>query len=142
MIKSILIWCVVVSFGYSEFLRDNTNNIVLDTSTNLTWEDRNETANTTYTWIDAIDYCKNLTHGGFDDWRVPNINELGTLIDDTKTNPAIKSIFTYIATYYHWSSSTYPSDTSNARYVYFYDGFIDKYSKTNSFYVRCVRDGQ
>ena len=31
-------------------------------------------------WQDAVDYCKDLTEGGFIDWRMPTINELRTLV--------------------------------------------------------------
>ena len=39
-------------------------------------------------WKDAINYCKNLNENGYSDWRLPNIDELRTLIinhDGTKT---------------------------------------------------------
>ena len=34
---------------------------------------------------DAMNYCKNLNEGGHNDWRLPNIDELRTLIKDRKT---------------------------------------------------------
>ena len=41
------------------------------------WSSR---SSSTYTWSDAVSYCDNLTEGGYSDWRLPNINELRTLI--------------------------------------------------------------
>ena len=31
-------------------------------------------------WDDAVLYCQNLDEGGHDDWRMPNIDELRTLV--------------------------------------------------------------
>ena len=33
-------------------------------------------------WDEAINYCKNLNEGGYSDWRLPNIDELRTLIQN------------------------------------------------------------
>jgi len=41
------------------------------------WSSR---SSSTYNWSDAFSYCDNLTEGGYSDWRLPNINELRTLI--------------------------------------------------------------
>ncbi|MEA2049892.1 MAG: DUF1566 domain-containing protein [Campylobacterota bacterium] len=158
MIKNILICCIVVSVGFSEFLRDNTNQIVLDTTTNLMWQDDSNASSITKPWVTqtayddgnytdtsgdtAFTYCEDLSLGGYEDWRVPNINELETIIDDTRYSPAIKDVFINTASYYYWSSSTNASNTSDAWYVYFYSGSTSNYYKYYSFYVRCLRSGQ
>ena len=48
---------------------------------NLIWSDWAERM----PWSEAVNYCKNLSEGGFDDWRLPNIDELRTLIKDRRT---------------------------------------------------------
>lgn len=35
-------------------------------------------------WQAAVDYCDNLTEGGFSDWRLPSINEARTLIKNCR----------------------------------------------------------
>ena len=43
------------------------------------WEDTPNTIdpNNSKNWNDAIVQCENLDLAGYDDWKLPNINELG-----------------------------------------------------------------
>ena len=44
-------------------------------------------------WNDAVNYCKNLDEGGYKDWKLPNIDELRTLLQNcpgTVTNGGCK----------------------------------------------------
>jgi len=50
---------------------------------NLQWSEKS--SQKTMNWNDALEYCKNLNEGSHKDWRVPNIDELRTLIKDRKT---------------------------------------------------------
>jgi hypothetical protein len=63
-----------------------------DPATNLSWQDPHKDAftpdDTGLTQKDAIRYCEELVLGGYDDWRLPSIDELRTLIrgnPDTET---------------------------------------------------------
>ena len=55
-----------------------------DTATSLTWQDPQKDAYNTsdigLTQPDAIRYCEELVMGGYDDWRLPNIDEMRTVI--------------------------------------------------------------
>ena len=139
----------------AEFLRDNTQNIVLDTNTNLVWQDDTNASSITKPWVTqaayddgnysdtsgdtAITYCEDLTLAGFDDWRLPNIKELLSIVDKSRNYPAIKSIFQNTSSSNYWSSSTHTYHSYNAWNVNFYYGYSDLNYKYNSFYVRCVR---
>ncbi len=130
---------------YADFTRDNSTQIVTDNSTKLQWQDD---AVIYKKWIEAIEYCETLTLGEYGDWRLPNINELTSLVDDTTHNPAIDSIFEYTESKKYYSSSV--SVCRGGRYAWnvnFYTGYQDDgYSNGNSKdinkYVRCVRSGQ
>jgi len=57
----------------------------------LIWSDRS--SETILDVNDAVNYCKNLHEGSFDDWRLPNIDELRTTIKNcpqTKTGGECK----------------------------------------------------
>ena len=127
----------------AQLYRDDNTNIVRDTVTSLQWQDNGYPNKK---WNDAIDYCSDLSLGGYTDWRLPNINELQTLVDYTKTNPALSNVFAYgTGGGYCWSSTT--SVRSNGERAWFVDfsyGEVWDYydSKDDYNYVRCVRAGQ
>lgn len=119
------------------------NGIAKDSATGLMWQDNNDAKTIKKDWEGAKAYCENLTLGGFSDWRLPNIYELTTLLDNTKSSkPFVIDGIANIDSNYYWSSTTCASFSSSAWYVYFYNGYDDWFVKTNSTYVRCVRAGQ
>lgn len=128
----------------SNFSRDDATEIVTDSTTGLQWQDNEIVETTTRTWQEAIDYCENnMTLGGHNDWRLPNIKELLSIADRSRISPAIDtSVFENISSNSCWSSTTYSGLTSNAWYVSSYNGTPNGYDKAHSYYVRCVRGGQ
>ena len=94
---------------------------------------------TTSNWSTAVSDCNSLTLAG-KTWRLPNINELKSIVDTTKTAPAIDTtIFpSTVASDSYWSSTTFASNTSSAWVVVSSDGQITNGNKTSNFYVRCV----
>ena len=78
----------------------NGDEIVTDKNTNLIWQK----THTMLTWKEALDYCENLEYAGYCDWRLPNRNELLSLIDYDKTEPV--SSFPDMIPEIFWSSTT------------------------------------
>ena len=115
----------------------NNNGTVTDSATALVWQTGTEGI---LTWPNAITYCEGLTLGGRSDWRLPNINELASILDYTKsTSPSINTTaFPGTQSNYYWSSSTYIQDTSTAWLIYFGNGDMVYGNKSNNNYVRCV----
>ncbi|MBZ0271357.1 DUF1566 domain-containing protein [bacterium] len=67
--------CVVMEIvASSEELKKSK--IWRDPTTGLTWETNRNVGN----WLKAGSYCDNLELGGYSDWRLPNIDELRSLI--------------------------------------------------------------
>ena len=121
---------------------DNGDGTVTDGNTGLMWQ---QDEGGQMSWEDAITYCEGLSLAGYTDWRLPNIKELESITDDSLYYPAINTNFfpdAHMDAY--WSSTTYdyPGGTGTAWSVEFNYGSVHDYTKSNSYYVRCVRGGQ
>ncbi len=118
---------------------DNTPGTVSDTKTGLTWQQGFTDA--TYTWAAAQTYCHTLPLAG-GGWRVPNIKELQTLVDESTVNPAIDVSaqgFPGTPADLFWSSSPYAGYPLYAWAVAFADGSNSVDATTDLSRVRCVR---
>ena len=65
--------------------------VVVDNCTGLTWQ--RTPSSSQRTWVDALVFARNLELGDFDDWRLPNVNELLSLVDYGRTGPALDPVF-------------------------------------------------
>lgn len=147
------------------FSRDDSLEVVKDDIYRLMWQDQQfmgssatlsplsamgDKYNNKMTYAEAVKYCDDLNFAGFDDWRLPTANELLSITDDTKYNPAINKAFKNVAyetndkgekNYgWYWSSTESAGGSSNAWIVDFKDGDISWSDVYNSRFVRCVRD--
>ncbi|MGK5090932.1 DUF1566 domain-containing protein [Deltaproteobacteria bacterium TL4] len=130
----------LVNVVYAASFTDNADGTVTDNESGLIWQKADD--NTARNWETALTYCEGLTLGGRTDWRLPSKNELQSIVDYSVYSPAINSTyFPNTKSSNYWSSTTSASYTSYAWYVYFYNGYVDGYYKTNTNYVRCVRGG-
>ena len=135
---------------------------LLDTSTGLMWKRCSEGqawdaikeacvgVAASYTWQAAlkraqdvnlgINGAENLNHS---DWRLPNRNELASLLERQCSSPAINAtLFPSTVAGPYWSSSPNAGDAQQAWSVNFTDGRVNGAAKTASAYVRMVRGGQ
>jgi hypothetical protein len=84
--------------------------------------------------------------GGFagaSDWRVPNIKELSSLVEQQCADPAINlRRFPNTGNAGVWSSSAVAGSYNGAWYVYFDYGGTNWYFKNYNFQLRLVRSGQ
>ena len=125
---------------WADFTKEE--NTVTDNITGLQWQDDARIGTHSNTWKRAIDRCEALSLDGFNDWRLPNLNELTSLVDYSRTNPAIDPTFQRVVARGYWSSTTYAGFASSAWVVYFRSGGQGNSSKGYSKYVRCVRAGE
>jgi len=111
---------------------------VVDRKTRLMWQKTDD--NTKRDCDDAGTYCDELVLGGYDDWRLPRIDELSTIVDYSQFLPASDDVFGRRSRYY-WSSSTSADDPDDAWRVNFGYGYAYWNVKGDAHYVRCVRGG-
>ena len=142
MMRSILILFLASGVLNAKFIRDNTNKVVLDTKTNLIWQDDSDAKTNSLNWSEAITYCEDLSLGGYNDWHLPNFNELYYLANREKFNPAMDIGFSNVSNSSYWTSTTYAYYSSRAWVVFFDDGGDFYNGRDNDGLVRCVRDGQ
>jgi hypothetical protein len=91
-------------------------------------------------WCDALAYCENLSFAGHNDWRLPNVRELQSIVDYWHFAPSIDPMFGAFFSWY-WSSTSFADNPVNAWSVHFSYGRVGNVDKDNFFYVRAVRSG-
>ena len=144
--------CVRGTLAQVSFSKKILTSIVTDPLNNLEWQD-NGVYGEDETWSQAIDRCENLSLGTVPNdkgWRLPNINELMSIVDKPKSGsaPKMNSAFTAHPSFGHsyWSST---ADFANKNFAYSvrYDfgasGTVGSSPKSNiniGRHTRCVRD--
>ena len=106
-------------------------------------------------WQEALDYVACLNgleagegHLGHNDWRLPNVHELRSLVDFSRTDPALSAghPFTHVdvSTYGYWTATThFPGGAvSRAWRVMFGRYRVDLSGKTTALHVWPVRGGK
>jgi len=120
---------------------DNGDGTVTDNVTRLMWQQ--EIDPEFRTWEDALSYCEDLELVGYTDWRLPDIKELRSIVDNTRIDPAIDTTYFHDAMYSLyclWSSSTDSFEEAGARVLLIGFGLLSGLNKSyHSGIVRCVR---
>lgn len=131
-----VILLILIGFSFS-FAR-----VVVDKQTGLMWQDSSDAKSVVRTFEGAKSYCKELRLDGHSDWFLPTHEQLLTITDKSKYDPAIKSEFKNVVSSNYWSSSSEVLFSKDAWSVYFEYGDSRFYNKTDEYYVRCARAGQ
>ena len=80
--------CVPQKFKIDDSVENEP--VVIDLNTGLEWQQNfEELIGNDY--MDAYNYCENLKYGGHDDWRLPSIHELNSIIDRSGKHPAVNT---------------------------------------------------
>lgn len=90
------------------------------------------------TWKEALQQADTLSG-----WRLPNIKELHSIVEQCRTNPAInQNVFPSQVDYSfnYWSATPALNSVDRAMQIDFNDGSINIRYQYNSYYIRLVRD--
>lgn len=98
------------SYGLNNF-KDNGDGTVTDNATGLMWM-RNDNG-VAINWEDALNFAENFTYAGYYNWRLPDIKELHSIIDysrspATTNSAAIDPIFNCTSISNELGNSDYP----------------------------------
>jgi len=124
---------------------------VLDKETGLVWEQ--SPSATPLFWEHALNICRARNIGGRRGWRLPTLEELYSLVDDTQSNPSLPAghPFSNVQPSGYWSATTPASVPNNAFVVSFGAGcptcntlfapLKQGIFETDKYYIWCMRGG-
>ncbi len=149
---------LVLSTSANAALIDRGNGLIYDDDLDITWmADANYAQTSGYdadgrmNWNDAVAWADGLSYGGYDDWRLTSVNELGHLFYDelgvsawnsilTSTDPDL-GLFTNLQSSVYWSGTEYAPNTNLAWDFHSDYGLQGTINKSNEFYAWAVRSG-
>jgi hypothetical protein len=131
---------------------DNNNGTVTDKLTGLIWLKNANCLQDIRGWQEVLQFANSLASGACGlsdgsrsgDWRVPNRNELASLLDLSKRTPALPTghPFTNFQVDKYWTSTSFvPFSAANVWLVDFSDGSLPVGTIVNFRYSQFVRDG-
>ncbi|MDM8523686.1 DUF1566 domain-containing protein [Desulfococcaceae bacterium HSG8] len=122
----------------------NDNDTVTDTNTGLMWQ--RQKSDSGMNWKDAITYCEDIDLGGYNDWRLPTIKELESILNYDKFSPSIDEEYFPGTVSAYWSSTNaFLSEEIAWRVDFGQGGIVSPYYssfKSGKNYIRAVRGGQ
>jgi hypothetical protein len=113
------------------------DNTVQDNVTGLRWQ---RFPSDLVTQAEAVTFCGGLTLASVR-WRVPTVLELGSIVDETRRDPALDPVFLTRASGggdLYWSSTVVRAAPGNYYRVDAQLGYVRGASVSNRLVVRCV----
>lgn len=94
-----------------------------------------------FSWSAALKAAANQAFAGHDDWRLPNKNELESIVEGRCVSPAINAkVFPATPAAYYWSSSPYAGVAHGAWSIDFGYGTVNATIKSGKINLRLVRN--
>jgi len=94
-----------------------------------------------YSWPEALKAAAQNDFAGYADWRLPNKNELASIVEERCVGPSInEKVFPATPSTFFWSSSPYAGLANGAWSVDFGYGVVTATEKIGKIHVRLVRN--
>lgn len=121
--------------------RDKKKEVVFDYQNKLVWQDSKENLIVMLSQPDATEYCSELMHGGYGDWRIPKAEEYKTIVDKKNKPNHIHKAFRYVINEGYWAEKVHwRTMWTYADYMHFLSGTVYYDTKTKKKHIRCVRN--
>jgi hypothetical protein len=128
----------------------NSDGTAIDNTTGLMWMrcslgqkwDGNTCSGSAamHSWAESLIEAVGHEFAGYTDWRLPNKNELESIVEGRCFSPSInEAVFPATPTAYFWSSSPYAAFSEAAWSVDFGYGTVNASVKSGSIHIRLVR---
>ena len=152
------------------FTRDDAKEVVTDKLTGLMWQDNDAVNKIRRRWITqeawekcngyngydkdpsacddtsgetASTYCANLRLGGYNDWRLPSLEELWSITTKSGRSPALNQTFKNNGAKDWYSTRTgQKSSIYRAWAINMANALTETGNKVDPWYIRCVRGGK
>jgi len=108
----------------------------------LMWQDDLATKKVKFDYLSSRNYCSNLKLDGYQNWKLPTVNQLLLIANRDTSKPSIVKHIKNISSSRYWSISNASNNVKKAWTVDFKygDNYLDKKDEKNN--VRCVRVSQ
>jgi hypothetical protein len=113
---------------------DHGNGTVTDRVSGLMWTKDARQIPEKMNWHDALTACNNCDYAGYDNWRLPNVREMLSLVDFGACAPALPRGHPFVNAQpsdLFWSSTTSLPDTARAWCIGIMSGILSRNDKAS-----------
>ncbi|GAB4289794.1 MAG: hypothetical protein Kow0090_02650 [Myxococcota bacterium] len=117
---------------------DVSGDLLIEKSSGVMFYNKSDGKNRS--WVEAFNYCNDLSVESYDDWRIPNLIEALAIVDFSRFNPAFDDSKVKIGKEYsYWLSTLAPLAGEDAHFIMNYWGPYLEYFARDTTTSLCAR---
>ena len=117
----------------------SAKDVIYDNTTSLLWQDSQDNKDLSITYKEAEEYCSKLVIAEYNNFRIPTLIELQSIIDYKNYKPAILTGFIYAPSETFWTSTPFANDKDYVWSINFKKGDRSTRAKHYDRFIRCVQ---